>query len=122
MEVTTPTHQKENLLNGIVLIQLPSVKPSPAVRPKQCPYWASEVLQRWGAVDKPVRDTDLEEVQAYRFRCTGCARTFRWYPEGVDKADLSQRLRCLAAVAWSMGLSLRGVGIIFSAFGGREER
>jgi transposase-like protein len=30
---------------------------------------------------------------------------------------MSQRLRCLAAIAWALGLSLRGVGIIFSAFG-----
>lgn len=102
---------------AIVLIQLPTVNPTPFVRPKQCPYCGSEILQRWGAVHKPVRDTDFEQVQAYRYRCTECDRTFRWYPEGVDKADLSQRLRCLAAMAWSMGLSLRGVGIIFSAFG-----
>lgn len=102
---------------AIVLIQLPSVNPAPAVRPKQCPYCACEILQRWGAVHKPLRDTDFEGVQAYRFRCTGCTRTFRHYPEGVDRGDLSQRLRCLAAMAWRMGLSLRGVGIIFSAFG-----
>ena len=102
---------------AIVLIQLPTVNPSPAVRPKQCPYCASEILQRWGAVHKPLRDTDFEGVQAYRFRCAECRRTFRHYPEGVDKADMSQRLRCLAAMAWRMGLSLRGVGIIFPAFG-----
>ncbi|MBF6614996.1 MAG: hypothetical protein IVW55_17975 [Chloroflexi bacterium] len=30
---------------------------------------------------------------------------------------MSRRLRCLAAIAWSMRLSLRGVGTIFSAFG-----
>src|SRR6476620_326374 len=102
---------------AIVLIQLPTVNPCPVVRAKQCPYCGSELLQRWGAVAKPLRDTDFEVVQAYRFRCTECDRTFRHYPDGVDRADLSQRLRCLAAMAWSMGLSLRGVGIIFSAFG-----
>ncbi len=102
---------------AIVLIQLPSVNPTPVVRPKECPYCGSEIVQRWGAVQKPLRDTDYEAVVAYRFRCTECGRTFRHYPDGVDKADLSQRLRCLAALAWSMGLSLRGVGVIFSAFG-----
>jgi transposase-like protein len=62
---------------------------------------------------------DFDQVQAYRFRCANavCRRTFRHYPDGVDKADLSQRLRCLAAMAWGMGLSLGGVGIIFCAFG-----
>ena len=102
---------------AIVLIQLPTVNPTAVVRPRECPYCGCELLQRWGAVRKPLRDTDFEAVQAYRFRCSECARTFRHYPQGVDRADLSQRLRCLAALAWSMGLSLRGVGIIFSAFG-----
>jgi len=109
---------------AIVLIQMPTVKSAPAVRPKQCPYCGSELLQRWGTVCKPLRDTDLEvaQVQAYRFRCTECGRTFRWYPEGVDKADMSQRLRGLAAMAWRMGLSLRGVGTIFSVFGAPVSR
>lgn len=102
---------------AIVLIQLPTVNPTPIVRPKECPYCASEILQRWGAVQKPLRDTDYEAIELYRYRCTQCARTFRHYPQGVDRSDLSQRLRCLAALAWGMGLSLRGVGIIFSAFG-----
>lgn len=104
---------------AIVLIQLPTVNACPGVRARQCPYCGSQLLQRWGGVAKPLRDTDLEleVVQAYRFRCTECSRTFRLYPDGVDRADLSQRLRCLAAMAWSMGLSLRGVGTIFSAFG-----
>lgn len=102
---------------AIVLLQLPAVNPCSDGRPKRCPYCGSELLQRWGAVHKPLRDTDFEAVQAYRYRCAECGRTFRHYPEGVDKGDMSQRLRCLAALAWSMGLSLRGVGTIFSAFG-----
>lgn len=102
---------------AIVRIQMPFVNPAPTVRPKQCPYCGSDILQRWGTVHKPLRDTDLEEIQAIRFRCTECKRTFRHYPDGVDHKDMSQRLRCLAAMAWAMGLSLRGVGVIFSAFG-----
>lgn len=104
---------------AIVLIQLPTVNPDPTVlaRPKQCPRCCWEILQRWGTVTKPLRDTGWEEIQVYRYRCVECRHTFRWYPEGVDTADMSQRLKCLAAMAWSMGLSLRGVGTIFSAFG-----
>ncbi len=55
---------------AIVRIQLPTVNPSAIGRPKQCIYCGSELLQRWGAVGKPLRDTDFEAVQAYRFRCT----------------------------------------------------
>jgi hypothetical protein len=104
---------------AIVLIQMPTVNPDPTAlgRPSQCPRCACEVLQRWGIVSKPLRDTEWEEVQVYRYRCVECKHTFRHYPDGVDTADQSKRLRCLAAMAWSMGLSLRGVGTIFSAFG-----
>src|SRR5438105_1289948 len=106
---------------AIVLIQMPSVNPDPSSLPRlqKCPnpQCNSEILQRWGIVSKPLRDTEWEEIQVYRYRCIQCKHTFRHYPEGVDKADQSKRLRCLAAMAWSMGLSLRGVGTIFSAFG-----
>lgn len=106
---------------AIVRIQLPTVNldPMSSGRPQRCPKCECQILQRWGIVSKPLRDTEWEEVQVYRYRCTNtkCKHTFRWYPQGVDKADMSQRLRCLAALAWSMGLSLRGVGTIFSAFG-----
>lgn len=106
---------------AIVLIQMPSVNPDPSslARPQECPRCECQILQRWGIVSKPLRDTEWEEVQVYRYRCTNtqCKHTFRHYPEGVDTADQSKRLRCLAAMAWSMGLSLRGVGTIFSAFG-----
>src|SRR5437868_12379486 len=106
---------------AIVLIQMPSVNPDPSSlpRPQKCPnpQCNSKILQRWGIVSKPLRDTEWEEVQVYRYRCTKCKHTFRHYPDGVDMADQSKRLRCLAAMAWSMGLSLRGVGTIFSAFG-----
>ena len=106
---------------AIVRIQLPTVNLDPVScgRPGKCPKCECEIVHRWGIVSKPLRDTEWEEVQVYRYRCTNaeCKHTFRWYPQGVDKADMSRRLRCLAALAWSMGLSLRGVGTIFSAFG-----
>lgn len=76
-------------------------------------------VNRWGQVSKPLRDTELAAVAVYRYQCAEpqCRHIFRHYPEGVDRADQSKRLRCLAALAWSMGLSLPGVGTIFSAFG-----
>jgi transposase-like protein len=110
---------------AIVRIALPSVNPfdlvcaSPFVRPERCPYCGSQLLQRWGVVQKPLRDTEYAAVLVYRFRCAEpeCGRTFRHYPQGVEGADMSMRLRTLAALAWAMGLSLRGVGTVFSAFG-----
>ena len=55
-------------------------------------------------------------VSVYRYRCCDCRRIFRHYPEGVDWANQTQRLRKLAAICWVLGLSLCKVGLAFSPF------
>jgi transposase-like protein len=102
---------------SIVVLQLPDVKPSTETRPKACPHCQGETFQRWGKVNKSVKDNRIDQVGVYRYRCNHCRRTFRHYPEGVDRADQTQRLRKLAAICWVLGLSLRGVGVVLTAFG-----
>jgi transposase-like protein len=101
----------------IVLLQLPSVKQKTETRPQYCPNCKGNTFQRWGKVQKPVRDNRYRSVFVYRFRCCHCHHTFRYYPEGVDRSDQTQRLRKLATICWVLGLSLRGVAIIMDAFG-----
>ena len=102
---------------SIVVLQLPDVKSNTAIRPLKCKKCNGEVFQRWGQVTKPVVDNQLRSVQVYRYRCCRCRRTFRHYPQGVDQADQTQRLRKLATICWVMGLSLRNTCTILSAFG-----
>lgn len=102
---------------SIVVLQLPDVKSEKAERPQKCPYCGGEIFQRWGQVKKPVRDQNIQAVGVYRYRCCRCRRTFRDYPEGVDRADQSRRLRKLAALTWMLGLSYRGLVGVFAAFG-----
>ncbi len=102
---------------SIVVLQLPDVKQSNETRPKICPNCQGETFQRWGKVIKPVKDNHLDTISVYRYRCHHCRRTFRHYPEGADRADQTLRMRKLAAICWVLGLSLRGVGVVFSAFG-----
>jgi len=102
---------------SIVVLQLPDVKRKSEIRPKECPYCGGEIFQRWGKVSKPVRDNRYRSVGVYRYRCCHCRRTFRHYPQGVDRADQTQRLRKLVSLLWVLGLSLRGVGMALSAFG-----
>ena len=52
-----------------------------------------------------------------RYKCAQCNRTFRHYPSGVTRADQSQRLIVLAAVAWALGLSTRSIQWLFDKFG-----
>src|SRR5512140_917306 len=102
---------------SIVILQLPEVKTSRADRPSKCPYCGGDIFQRWGQIHKPLRDTQIKAVQVYRYRCNRCRRTFRHYPEGVDRASQSLRLRQLASLSWVLGLSYRGVVGVFAAFG-----
>ena len=96
---------------SIVVLQLPKVKRHTEVRPKKCKYCKGEIMQRWGKVKKAVRDTKVRNVQVYRYKCCLCRRTFRHYPEGVDQADQTQRMRKLVVLCWKLGLSYRGVAL-----------
>lgn len=101
---------------AIIVLQLPNVKRKTKSRPHTCPYCQGETFQRWGSVNKPVKDNRHRTARIYRYRCCHCRRTFRHYPLGIDQADQTQRLRKLAALFWVMGMSLRGVSLALSAF------
>jgi len=102
---------------SIVVLQLPDVKGETEKRPVRCPSCQGEILQRWGGQQKCLRDPQLSMVKVYRYRCCRCRHTFRQYPDGVDQAQQSLRLRKLAALCWILGLSYRGITAVFSAFG-----
>lgn len=91
----------------IVTLRLPEVKAATEKRPGKCPHCGCGVLQRWGNVSKPVIDPQVKYALIYRYRCTGCGRTFRDYPQGITQADQSERMRFLCAMIWKMGASLR---------------
>ena len=100
----------------IVTLHLPDVKVTAEGRPEQCPYCGSQVLQRWGSSERAVKDIHVDQAIIYRYRCTGCKRTFRHYPEGVTSARQSLRLVLFAAICWVYGTSLRKTSAILSAF------
>ena len=102
---------------SIVVLNLPDVKPQTETRPQDCPYCQGETFQRWGAVRKPVRDPRLRSVKVYRYRCCHCQRTFRHYPQGVERADQTQRMRKLAALCWTLGFSYRSIAAVLAVFG-----
>lgn len=102
---------------SIVVLKLPEVKSKEESRPSKCPICKGEVFQRWGGRTRKIRDNRVKEVTVYRYRCTSCRHTFRHYPEGIDQAQQSQRLRKLAALVWKLGLSYRGIAAVFAVFG-----
>ena len=97
-----------------VRFALPKIKTFPDARPSACPHHGSIYLHRHGAVTKPVKDLHGDEVTVHRYRCCDCVRTFRHYPQGVDRHDQSHRLRGPAALCWALGLSVRSVRELIS--------
>ena len=101
----------------MIVIQLPTVKRIKNERPTKCKYCEGEIFQRWGEMQRQVKDTKIRTARVCRYRCTKCKRTFRHYPEGISHAQQSERLKKLAVVCWSLGLSYRGIEMVFYAFG-----
>jgi hypothetical protein len=104
---------------AIVVLKLPDVKRKQAERPQVCPYCQGVTFQRWGGVEKPVRDVHCRRVWVYRYRCCQCRRTFRHYPQGSSRADQTERLKSWAVICWTLGLSHRGVSRILSGLNTR---
>jgi len=100
-----------------IVLQLPQVKREKLTRPWQCPYCKGTVFQRWGLVNRQIKDTKVRKIKVPRYKCTSCGRTFRSYPEGISHAQQSERLMKLCVIMWSLGLSHRSVALIVSAFG-----
>jgi transposase-like protein len=100
-----------------VRFTLPEVKSIADSRPDSCPYCQGVVFRRHGRVEKPIKDLKVGQVALYRYRCTGCSRTFRHYPQGVDSHDQSQRLRGMAALLWGLGLSHQSISQVLSTLG-----
>ena len=100
----------------VVLLQLPDLTTRKNERPDTCPHCDSVLLQRWGRVTKPIKDTGDHTRVIYRYRCLECNRTFRHYPRGVDRSTRSLRMKHFATLIWTLGLSYRDVAYIFEEF------
>lgn len=97
-------------------VQIPRVEPGQYQPwPEHCPACGNGTFHSHGWVDKPLRDTRLEQVRVRRIQCTGCRRTLRVYPQGVTFRDQSERLRALSIFLWLLGVSYRGVADVLAA-------
>jgi hypothetical protein len=60
-------------------------------------------------VSKPVQDRKELTVEIFRYRCEKCKRTFRKYPEDLDRSNHARGIRRFAALLWALGLSYREI-------------
>lgn len=91
---------------------LPSVEPSKIAVPSTCPVVGCQGkrFRLHQPVQKALRDTVHQHVEAHRYECLKCRRTFRVYPHGVSAAQISKPGERLSRDALLAGLELwRGV-------------
>jgi hypothetical protein len=98
---------------------LPPVQPEVSPEVRGCPYGGcgGRQVQHWQAVPKPLRDTQLRQVVAQRYRCVRCGRTFRVYPRGVSHDQTSARLKGVAVMCSVLGMSYGAVATALHALG-----
>jgi transposase-like protein len=104
-----------------IRVRLPKVEPSVYSYPEECPYEGCNGThyQPYGlkGEQKAIRDPDYEQVQSFRHECLRCGRTFRIYPQGVSKAQQSDRLKAISVLLYVLGLSYGAVADFLEAFG-----
>jgi transposase-like protein len=98
---------------------LPQVVPTEIQPPTKCRYEGCDGrhFEFHQAVEKPLRDTRYREVEAHRYECLRCGRTFRVYPRGVTRAQTSLRVKGLAVLLYLLGLSYGAVSLALEALG-----
>ena len=98
---------------------LPVVNPDQIEEPGKCPYkkCGGKHFKLRQEVKKAIRDSKFEEVRALRYGCLKCGRTFRVYPQGVEAAHVSQRVKGMGVMLYLLGLSYGAVSIMMEALG-----
>jgi hypothetical protein len=98
---------------------LPAVNPEQIDQPKKCAHkkCSGKHFKVWQEVKKAIRDSQYEEVRALRYECLKCRRTFRVYPQGVQAAQVSQRVKGIAVMLYILGLSYGAVALMMEALG-----
>ena len=88
-------------------VRLPEVQPAQYTIPTVCLYTGCKgsKFHRHGQGQRQVEDLDHPTVTYYRYRCTHCGRTFRVYPEGINQAHQSHRLKAMSVLLYVLGLS-----------------
>lgn len=98
---------------------LPDVKADEYSLPKRCrrPGCPGMTFYPRQIVQKKILDTQYDEVLARRYQCTKCGCTFRVYPEGVNKQQISMRVLGMAVMLYILGLSYGAVELVLGSLG-----
>jgi transposase-like protein len=98
---------------------LPVVDPEQIAYPQGCPYpeCTGRHFKLHQEVKKAVRDGQYHQVRVMRYICLKCQHHFRVYPQGVNHAHVSQRVKGMAVMLYLLGLSYGAVELMLEALG-----
>lgn len=97
---------------------LPVIEVEKYIQPRECPYgYGGQEFCLRQKVKKQVCDSTYDEVEARRYGCMSCQRTFRVYPPGVNHSQFSQRAIGMAVMLYLLGLSYGAVVLMLEALG-----
>jgi len=98
---------------------LPVVVPTKFESPKKCVRAGCPGMRfiPRQAVGKKIVDAQYPEVTAWRYECVKCGCTFRVYPAGVSKKQVSKRVNGMAVMLYLLGLSYGAVEIVLGSLG-----
>jgi transposase-like protein len=98
---------------------LPEVEPTKYDKPGKCPRkgCCGQRFYPRQSVSKRVVDGKHTVVTAWRYECANCGCTFRVYPRGVSKKQISKRVNGMAVMLYVLGLSYGAVEIVLESLG-----
>jgi hypothetical protein len=114
------THKKQKDMYYMRLnLLLPVVKPGQFRTPKQCQREGCKGKRFYPRqeVEKKIVDGKYESVSAWRYECASCGCTFRVYPQGVGRQQISHCVLGLAVMLYILGLSYGAVALALTALG-----
>lgn len=98
---------------------LPTVDVEKYEKPVKCPQKGCKGMRFYPRqeVRKRIVDAQHPVVRAWRYECGQCGCTFRVYPQGVSKAQISKRVKGMAVMLYVLGLSYGAVEIVLNSLG-----
>ena len=99
-------------------VRISPVEPGVYKLPQRCPHRncdGKHFRQHQDHCAKAIRDPTYEAVEAKRYYCLRCERTFRVYPKGVSRAQQSNALKAFSVLLYVLGLSYGAVSDVLAA-------
>ncbi len=119
MAIALEFQQERHIRNMRLKLILPVIEPGKYENLATCPRIGckGQRFLIFQEVQKNLRDNVYREVIVRRYKCLSCGHTFRVYPRGVSRGQVSQRVKGMAVMLYLLGLSYGAVVLMLEALG-----